>query len=173
MKIPRTAKAILVCLLTSLLFGLSFIFIKMCVTEVSLFTMLSWRNIVAIIAMTLCAKLGIMHINLKGKDIKPLLKLSLYQPILYFIFESAGVKNTTASESGIIIATIPIVTMIWGMIFMKERPSRIQAFFMIMTVAGAVLAAGVGGVSTSSNFIGYVFLFLAVLCDAGFSFTTQ
>ena len=173
MKIPRTARAILVCLLTSFLFGMSFIFIRLSITEVSLLTMLSWRHLIAITAMTLCAKFGILNIHLKGKDIRPLLKLSLYQPILYYIFESAGVKHTTASESGIIIATIPIVTMICGMIFLKERPSRTQAFFMVMTVAGAILAAGIGGVSTAGSVIGYSCLFVAVLCDSGFSFTTQ
>ena len=63
--------------------------------------------------------------------------------------------------------------MICGMIFLKERPSRTQAFFMVMTVAGAILAAGVGGVSTAGSVIGYSCLFVAVLCDSGFSFTTQ
>lgn len=163
----------MVCLLTSLLFGLSFIFIRLSVTEVPVLTLLSWRHVTAIIAMTVCAKVGIFNIHLKGKDIKPLLKLSLYQPILYYIFESAGVKNTAASESGIMIATIPIVTMICSRIFLKEKHTKFQVFFMVMTVAGAVLAAGVGGVQASSNFLGYGFLTLAILCDAGFSLTTQ
>ena len=173
MKNPKTVRAILLCLLTSLLFGLSFIFIRMSVTEVSVLTMLSWRHMIALAAMTICAKAGIFKIDLKGKDIKPLLKLSIYQPILYYIFESAGVKNTTASESGIMIATIPIVTMICAAIFLKEKPSKLQALFIVLTVLGAVLAAGVGGVQASSNFIGYGFLTLAILCDAGFSLTTQ
>lgn len=173
MKISRTARAILVCLLTSLLFGLSFIFIRMSVTEVSVLSMLSWRHMLALAAMTLCAKAGIFKIDLKGKNIKPLLKLSIYQPILYYIFESAGVKNTTASESGIMMATIPIVTMICAAIFLREKPSKPQVLFIVITVAGAVLAAGVGGVQASSNFLGYGFLTLAILCDAGFSLTTQ
>jgi len=76
MKIPRTARAILACLLISLLFGFSFIFIRMCVIETPLFTMLSWRNIIALVAMTICAKIGFLDIHLKGKNIKPLLLLS-------------------------------------------------------------------------------------------------
>ena len=108
---PKTIRAVGACLITSSFFGLSFIFIKLVVDEIPLFSMLAWRNVIALIAMTICAAVGILDIHLKGKDLKPLLLLSLFQPILYYIFEALGVKMTTASESGIIIACIPIMTI--------------------------------------------------------------
>ena len=37
------------------------------------------------------------------------LVVALFQPILYFIFETVGVDLTSASESGIVIALIPVV----------------------------------------------------------------
>jgi len=173
MKIPRTARAILACLLISLLFGFSFIFIRMCVIETPLFTMLSWRNIIALVAMTVCAKIGFLDIHLKGKNIKPLLLLSLYQPILYYILEAIGVKMTTASESGVMIACIPIVTMIFSIVFLKDKPTKLQAVCMVMTVTGAVIVASIGGVQASGNIIGYIILLLAVCCDAAYSITSQ
>ncbi len=173
MNISKATRAILVCILTSFLFGLSFIFIRMCVTEVSVFSMLSWRHIVAIIAMTVCIKIGLLDVHLKGKDLKPLLFLSFFQPVMYYIFESIGVKLTTASESGIIVASIPIVTMIFSAIFLKDKPTKIQAVCIVITVAGAVIAAGVGGIQASSSVLGYICLMLAVFCDGVFSITTQ
>ena len=170
---PKTLRAVGACLVTSTFFGLSFIFIKMCVTEIPLFTMLAWRNIIALIAMTVCVMTGILKVNLKGKDLKPLLVLSLFQPILYYILEALGVKLTTASESGIIIACIPIMTMIFSIIFLKDKPTKLQRFFMVLTVAGAIIVAGIGGLQTSSNLLGYFILILAVCSDAAYSITSQ
>lgn len=135
--------------------------------------MLAWRNVIALIAMTICAFAGILKINLKGKDLRPLLVLSLFQPILYYIFEALGVKMTTASESGIIIACIPIMTMIFSIIFLKDKPTKLQALFMVLTVAGAVIVAGIGGLKTSSNLLGYFILILAVCSDSAYSITSQ
>lgn len=173
MNIPKTGKAVLACLLGALLFGFSFIFIRMCVIETPLFTMLSWRNIIAVTAMTICVKLGGLDVHLKGKNIKPLLLLSLYQPVLYYIFEAVGVKLTTASESGVMIACIPIVTMIFSTVFLKDKPTKMQIVCMVMTVLGAVIVAGIGGLQASGNIGGYIILLLAVCCDAAFSTTSQ
>lgn len=169
----KTIKAVCACLVTSFFFGLSFIFIKMCVTEISLFSMLAWRNIIALIAMTVCILLGVLDVNLKGKDIKPLILLSFFQPILYYIFEALGVKLTTASESGIIIACIPIMTMIFSTIFLKDKPTGKQIIFMVMTVCGAIIVASIGGLKTSSNLLGYFILILAVCSDSAYSITSQ
>lgn len=170
---PKVLKAAGACLITSTFFGLSFIFIKLVVDEIPLFSMLAWRNVIALIAMTICAFAGILKINLKGKDLRPLLVLSLFQPILYYIFEALGVKMTTASESGIIIACIPIMTMIFSIIFLKDKPTKLQALFMVLTVAGAVIVAGIGGLKTSSNLLGYFILILAVCSDSAYSITSQ
>lgn len=169
----KTVRAVGACLVTSFFFGLSFIFIKMCVTEIPLFTMLAWRNIIALIAMTVCILVGAMDVKLKGKDLKPLMMLSLFQPILYYILEALGVKLTTASESGIIIACIPIMTMIFSIIFLKDKPTKLQVFFMVLTVSGAIIVAGIGGLQTSSNLLGYLILILAVCSDAAYSITSQ
>ena len=96
----------------SLLFGLSFMFVKQSVNNVSAFTLLSWRFLFAFVAMTLCSLLGIFKIQLRGKDLKPLLLIAIFQPLIYFIGETFGVALTTASESGTVLACIPIVTLI-------------------------------------------------------------
>ena len=173
MEISKRVRAVLACLLGAVLFGFSFIFIKLCLTEVPLFTMLSWRNLIAVCAMTICIKFGWLDIHLKGKNIKPLLLLSLYQPVLYYILEAVGVKMTTASESGVMIACIPMVTMIFSTVFLKDKPTGLQILYMIMTVSGAIIVASVGGVQASGNIIGYIILILAVCCDAAFSITSQ
>lgn len=163
----------MVAILSEVLFGLSYVFIRMCVTEVSVFTLLSWRSMIAFIAMTICILLGFLKVDLKGKNLKPLLMLSLFQPVLYFIMETFGVRLTTASESGVIISCIPIVTMIFCTIFLKERPTGKQIIFMVVTVFGAILIGAGSDLSASGSLLGYLFLLLAMCCEGAYAVTSQ
>ena len=56
--------------------------------------------------------LGVIHIDYKTKKPWPLLRMTLYLPAAYFIFETYGIELTSASESGTIIACIPIFTVL-------------------------------------------------------------
>lgn len=171
--INKQAGAVMIALFSEILFGLSFIFIRMCVTTVSVFTLLSWRSLLAFAAMTVCALLGIVKIDLKGKNLRPLLLLSLFQPVSYFIFETLGVRLTTASESGTILACIPIVTMIFSTVFLKDKPTRSQVFFMILSVAGALIIGAINGLTASSNVLGYLFLVGAMCSESAYAITSQ
>ncbi len=167
------AMGIVIALFSEVLFGLSFVFIRLCVNEVSVFTLLSWRTVTAFIAMTICACLGIIKIDLKGKDLKPLLLLSFFQPVLYFIMETLGVQRTTAAESGVLLACIPMITMLFSSVFLKDKPTGRQAFFMVVTVTGAVMIGMGGELQTSSSFLGYFFLLIAMCSEAAYSITSQ
>lgn len=169
----KTAKAIVACVISTVFFGLSFIFVKLCVTDVSPFDMLAWRNLIALAVMALLIATGVFKVKLRGKNVKALILMSLFEPVFYFIFEAWGVKLTTASESGIIISCIPIVTMIFSAVFLREKPTGRQAFFMVMTVAGAAIVAGVGGLQTSSSLPGYLMLIGAVCCDSAAAIISQ
>ena len=169
----RYAGAIFIALFSEILFGLSFIFIKMCVSSISIFTLLSWRGLTAFAAMTVCALLGIIKIDLKGKNLRPLLLLSFFQPISYFVMETLGIRLTTASESGTILACVPIVTMIFSTIFLKDKPTKRQVFFMMMSVTGAVIIGLLGGFQASSNVLGYLFIVGAMCSESAYAITSQ
>ena len=165
--------AIFIALFSEILFGLSFIFIKMCVSSISIFTLLSWRGLTAFAAMTVCALLGIIKIDLKGKNLRPLLLLSFFQPISYFVMETMGIRLTTASESGTILACVPIITMLFSTIFLKDKPTKRQVFFMMMSVTGAVIIGLLGGFQASSNVLGYLFIVGAMCSESAYAITSQ
>ena len=84
---------------SSLLFGLSFMFVKQSVNNVSAFTLLSWRFLFAFFAMCLCALLGLFKLNLRGKDLKPLLLIAIFQPLIYYLGETWGIALTTSLKA--------------------------------------------------------------------------
>lgn len=89
------------------LYGLSYIFTKQATDSASPLSLLGWRFLVAFLVMTVLILVGVIHIDLKGKKIRPLLLVAIFDPVLYFIGETFGISHTTASESGVFLACIP------------------------------------------------------------------
>lgn len=82
------------------LFGLSYICTKEATLAASALTLLGWRFFVAAAFMALCAASGRVQVRWKGKPRKPLLAVALCNPVVYFVAETVGISQTTASESG-------------------------------------------------------------------------
>lgn len=151
-------------LAVSLIFGLSFMFTKQALETLPTTLLLSYRFSLAAILLTLLWLLGAIKIDLKNKPLRKLMVLSMFQPIAYFIFETTGVKLTTSSEAGIMIALIPIVVTILAAIFLKERPGKAQLFFIFSSVLGVIFIVSMSGIeSSTAHFAGILSLFGAVL----------
>ena len=152
----------------SLFFGLSFMFVKQSVDDVSAFTLLAWRFTFAFVAMCICALLGIFKLNLRGKALKPLLLIAIFQPLLYYLGETWGIALTTSSESGTIMGCVPIVTLILSAFVLKEKPTKLQTVSIILSVAGIFAIVLVKGFEASLNPIGYLLLLVAMFSDSFF-----
>lgn len=160
-------------LVASLLFGFSFLFTKEAVDRVSALTLLSWRFVTALAVMSILALSGVMKLSFKGKRMGTVLLMAVFQPVIYFIGESVGMKLTTASESGTIIALIPVFVLIFSSVVLKERPSRLQVAGIVISIAGVICIALVKGFSASLDVLGYAMLFVAVMGDVGYSITSR
>ena len=79
----REISAMLGSCCSSMLFGLSFMFTKRIVGTVPAFSLLSWRFLMGAAAMSLCALLGVIHIDYKTKKPWPLLRMTLYLSAAY------------------------------------------------------------------------------------------
>ena len=85
------------------------------------------------------------HQDRRPGDLRLLLFMSLGEPCLYFVFEANALRLTTASQAGMIAATLPLMIDAAAVVFLGERVSR-------RTVAGFVLAlAGVAWLSASGQ----------------------
>ncbi len=65
--------------------------------------------------------------------------LALFQPGLYFLFETYGLKYSSATKASLLIATIPIVVLLLSALFFRERLRPINVFGIICSLAGVSL----------------------------------
>lgn len=145
------------------IFGLSYLFTKHITLSFSPLDVLSWRFMIAFIGINLCLLFKIIKVDFKGKDLKPILMTALFCPVLYFTSETFGIDLTTACESGTIIASIPIVTLLCSALILKEKPSKNQIVGIGITFTGVIITVIVKGLDASFDILGYIMLFMAVL----------
>ena len=93
----------------------------------------------------------------------PALIVSFFSPVLYFIGETFGISSTTATESGVFLACIPVATLVASTLILKKKPSKLQIAGIIVTVIGVTVTVVAVGVEYSLSIVGYGFLVLAVL----------
>ena len=120
----------------SVLFGLSFMFTRDALDILSPMQLLGFRFAMAALSLTFLRVVGLVRVNLRGKNLSSLLVVALFQPVLYFIFETIGVKLTSASEAGMMMGLIPVVVVLLEIPFFKSVPSLKQLMAVFLSVAG-------------------------------------
>lgn len=155
-------------IITSLIFGLSFLFSKIALQNVSPLTLLGFRFLIASLLMTLLLIFKVIKVDYRNKPISSLLLLGTMQPVTYFLFETYGIKYSSSSEAGLMISLIPIVVTILSSLLLNEKTSISQIFSIIISISGVFIIVLMNNSSnTNSSFIGTILLFGAVI-SAGF-----
>lgn len=112
--------------------------------------------------------------RMQKNDIPKFFLLAFFEPFIYFICETYGIKLTgSPTLSALVIATIPIFSIGAGMIFFKEKINAVNIFGIFLSLAGILMVAMAKG-ELGENFIwGVILLLLAVLSTVGHSSITK
>lgn len=164
----KTVSATIAALAAQIIFGFSFMFTKIALKSASPLTVIADRYIMAFIGLTVVMLITRTKIRFM-KNIWKLVVMSLFQPVLYFLFESYGIQMTTSAFSSIMISLIPVVCMISGVLFLGEVPSPMQYVFTALSVCGVVITALAGGADGTVTYLGVILLFGAVLSSVAYN----
>lgn len=158
----------------SVIFGLSFMFSKIALEYINPIELITYRFTIAFLVINLLRVIGVVKISLNGKNIKILLITAIFQPILYFIFETIGLSYTASNEAGMMIALIPIFVTLLSALFLNEKPRPIQIPFIFISVIGVFYINYMKDTSgLNANTIGVVLLLGAVISAAIFNLLSR
>lgn len=112
--------------------------------------------------------------RIQKKDFPKFLLLAFFEPFIYFICETYGLKETgSPTLSAMIIATIPIFSIGAGILFFKEKVNFINVVGILFSLVGIVMVAMAKG-ELGDNFIwGIVLLLIAVIAEVGHASVTK
>ncbi len=151
--------------------GLSFIWMDSLISrDIPVLVFMTGRLMIASVVLWLVALIAGKFDKIERKDIKWFFLLGLFQPFLYFLGETFGLKATESPTlSSLVIATFPIFSIIVGQIFFKEKLKYLNILGILITLPGVFLMAYTEGGFTAKYLWGIALLFGAVfssLCDA-------
>lgn len=165
----NTKKGILAGIISNVLFGLSFIFTKLCLSVTTVSITLAYRFTFAFLTLLAIILIFKIKIKINKKDLPLLIIMAISQPTLYFIFENNGILYSTTSFASIMISVIPIVCILFGNIFLKEKVNYKQVIFAFVAVGGVILSSISNWNSGNIEILGIFLLLGAVLTSAVFN----
>lgn len=151
MNVHKKAWALAAILLTVILWGYSFVSTKIILTELPPVTIAFFRQVIAALVLVVLLLIKKWFVKMPLKDILLLSASSLFGIVLYFLFENMGLKYTTASNASIIVAAVPIFTLVTESLFYKFKITARVTVCVAVSVIGVVLVIFESGSLDFSN----------------------
>jgi RarD protein len=145
-------------LLAVVVWGFSFIATKQLLGEIKPLVIILLRQIIACVFLTALALKTGKKFTIGKSDLAGILILSLIATI-HLSIQITGLQYTTASNTGWIIGITPVFMALLGMIFFKEKISRIQTAGILVSFLGLILLvsrgnlASIGLISNKGDFL--------------------
>lgn len=173
----KKTQAKLAVLLGNAIFGLSFLFSKLALQLTIPSVLIAARFTAAFAVLNAIVLVGknvkkadgtpLIAFSLRGKPLRDVLLMALFQPVIYFMAENYGILYTSSAFAGVIIAVIPIAGLAFDFLLLRSKISRKQVICACFSVLGVVLTT-VGAKDMTSSAKGIVVLLIAVIAAALF-----
>lgn len=144
-----------------IIFGLSFIAIKIALKDVQPFTIALIRFMIASCFLFLLIRMK--HRTTTGDRSLPWVKLALMGlsgVTGFFVLQNLGLVFTTASNASLILASIPAITAILALIILGEKITASKALGIGLAILGVALIviSGDSSLRFSKSFIGEILI---------------
>ncbi len=157
---------ILALLCAMVLWGSSFIAMKIALRGFHPINMTFLRMLVGSFCFLPFLPSMLRALNYRKGDWKLLVGMAVCEPCLYFVFEGYAVRETSAAQAGMIVATLPLMVAVSAWFVFKERLSRTTWLGFAVALAGVVwLSAGAVAAEEAPNpVLGNILELVAMAC---------
>jgi len=156
-------------LLSMVFWSFSFVWVKVVYEAYGPLTTVLFRLLISTGLLLVFTVLSRKLQKMQPGDLKLFLLLAFFEPFLYFMGESYGLKYVSSTVASVIVATIPLFSPIAAWYFYKEKLSRTNLYGLFITFLGVSLVV----LDTSFNFtaspLGVSLEFLAVMGAIGYA----
>ncbi|MBU2863899.1 DMT family transporter [Reinekea forsetii] len=158
-------------LLGMLLWGSSFIALKVAVTAMSPMVVVFMRMSIGAMAFLVMWPWLRHGFNYQKGDWKFLLSMALFEPCLYFIFEAQALQYTSAGQAGMVTAMLPLMVAAGAFFFLKEQTNLRQWIGFVIAVSGVIwmTVTGEDSEQAPNAILGNFLEFLAMCTAVGYT----
>jgi drug/metabolite transporter (DMT)-like permease len=141
------------------IFGFSFLMTKDALLALDPFELMFLRFALAALLMGGLAALGLLKVDFsraagarRGKGaLRDLALACLFQPVLYFVAETYGVRDSASSTAGLVLGALPAAVSVAGAFMLHERLGKRQSAALLLSVAGVALIVLRGASATEGE----------------------
>lgn len=155
---------------TAWMWGINILVVKQVLTRVDPLAFNAIRMVLSVIALGICV--GIERPRAPTDTtkfrLKQFLLFALLSSLVYPLLFMRGIRQTTAGNTALLLASMPMWTAVLSFIFVRERLSPITWLGLLMTSLGTVMIAFSGGkISLSASHLqGNLYMLAAAICWA-------
>lgn len=102
-------------------------------------------------------------------DRKWFLLLAFFEPFMYFMGESFGLKVVSSTLGAVIVSTIPLLTPITAWLFLRERLSVFNILGILVSFCGVAVMVVGKDMTLAAPAYGIALMFLAVAAALGYA----
>lgn len=156
-------------LLSMIFWSFSFVWVKVVYEAYGPLTTVLFRLILSsgmLLAFTLVTR---KLQRIKSGDLKYFVMLACFEPFLYFMGESYGLKYVSSTVAAVIVATIPLFSPILAWYFYKEKLSKTNLIGLVITFLGVSLVVLDNSLNFTASPLGVALEFVAVVGAIGYS----
>jgi drug/metabolite transporter (DMT)-like permease len=166
-----TLKAHLALLLAMVIWGSSFIALKVAVTELAPMIVVFLRMLIGSVAFLVVWPWLRHGFNYQPGDWKFLFGMALFEPCLYFLFEAQALQYTSAGQAGMVTSMLPLMVAVAAFFFLGERNTPRQWAGFIIAVSGVVwmTVTGENSEQAPNAILGNFLEFMAMCMAVGYT----
>ncbi|MCL4481904.1 MAG: DMT family transporter, partial [Bacteroidetes bacterium] len=147
----------------------SFVWVKEVYRVYGPLTTVFFRLVIASVLLLAFAQLTGKMVKIKRKDLGTFVLLSFFEPFLYFMGESFGLKFVSSTIGAIIVATIPLFSPIAASRFHGEKISIRTFIGILLSFLGVSIVVFDSSFNLTASPLGIALEFLAVLSAIGYT----
>lgn len=154
----------------TLITGLSFMFSKIGLGYSSPWDLLAYRFTASFIAIMIPVAFKWISFDFNGEKIRRILPLAIFYPLSFFAFQTFGLQHLSSSEASILLASIPVFTLLLAAYFLREQTSLLQKLSVMVSVAGVIfITLSKGTTLDFTNIKGIMMILLSALSFSVYS----
>lgn len=164
-------KAYIALTFVTLMWGASFVSIKICMTVFGPAYLAFFRYLLTSFLIFFTLKIGKKLEKIDKSDYFRLGVSGIFGVTIYFWCENSAVLRISSNEASILIGTIPLVSLLFNRVIYKSKITKRNLFSILFSIFGIYLI--IGGADFSLNIVGYVFMCMAAVSWSSYQFVTK
>lgn len=155
--------------LSMLFWSLSFVGYKVAYRYFEPMALIFLRMVLASLFLYLLIRITGQVEKIRREDYGRFLLLAFFEPLLYFLGESYGMKLVSSTTGAVIVSTIPLFTPLAAWILFRERISLTKASGILLSFSGVVLVLVGRDLTLNAPPAGVALMFLAVFSAVAYT----